>query len=140
MISAFQANAFQTNPLAFQIQSGDTHDGSSEGGKKPWHQRIEKEAVNKLAQEYRISRAKLREDIIFAMDGPAEAEVLSAIRPEVTHEELYSAPDFEPELKGLLSQTEALRRIARAVLEERARQEMLALEADDEEAITLLLH
>lgn len=103
----------------------DTHDGG-------WHQHIEKKKINELAKEYKSNRAKLREDIVFAMEGPAEAEVLKAIRPEVTDEEL--SVDFEPALAGLLSQTEALRRIARAVLEERARQD------DDEEAIMLLIH
>lgn len=115
----------------------DTHDG---GKKKPWHQKIEKRDIDDLAKTYKQSRAKLRADIIFAMDGPAESEVLEAIRPEVTQEELVGAPDFEPALAGLLSQTEALRKIAKAVLEERARQFEMELEAEDEEAVTILFH
>ena len=70
------------------------------------------------------------------MDGPAEVEVLDVIRSELEPEDYakWGAPDYEPELKSLLSQTEALRKIARAVLEEHARQE-----ADDEEDVALLL-
>ena len=125
-----QCNFIQTVPTwADAACNLDTHDGLD-----PWHQRIEKKAVDELARLYKSSRAKLREDIIFAMDGPAESAVLEAIRPEVTPEDLNVSPDFEPMLAGLLSQTEALRRIARAVLEERARHD------DDEEAIMLLIH
>ena len=126
-----QCNFIQTTPTwadAVCSLQPDTHDGG-------WHQKIEKKKVDEPAKLYKSSRAKLREDIIFAMDGPAESAVLEAIRPEVTPEDLNDAPDFEPMLAGLLSQTEALRKIARAVLEERAAQE-----ADDEEAVTLLLH
>ena len=112
----------------------DSHDG----GKKIWHQRIEKAAVDERAKSYRTHRQKLHEDILFALDGPAEAEVLDVIRSELEPEDFaqFGAPDYEPQLKSLLSQTEALRTIARLVLEEHAR----LAEQDDEEAIMLLLN
>ncbi len=114
------------------VSTVDTHDG-----RDPWHQRIEKSAVDERAKEYKFNRQKLREDIIFAMDGPIEGEVLDVIRSELEPEDFakFGAVDYEPQLKSLLSQTEALRKIARLVMEEHARQEQ-----DDEEAITLLLH
>ena len=115
----------------------DTHDG---GWKKHWHQRIQvaKKDIDERAASYRKNRERLREDILFAMDGPIEGEVLDVIRSELEPEDYakWGAPDYEPQLKSLMSQTEALRKIAKAVLEEHARQ----LENDEEEAVMLLLH
>ena len=109
----------------------DTHDG----GKKPWHQRIEKKWIDAKVKEYRSEREKLREDIIFAMDGPIEGEVLDVIRSELEPEDYaqFGAEDYEPQLKSLLSQTEALRKIAILVMEERMMQ-------DEEDAEFLLLN
>jgi hypothetical protein len=117
------------------VDSTDTHDG--DGKKKPWHQRIEKAEVDAKVKSYRSSRQKLAEDIRFAMDGPAEAPVLEAIRENLdpVEYEKMGSPDFEPELRGLLSQTEGLRKIARAVIEEHQRLEM----EDEEETIVALL-
>lgn len=114
------------------VSTSDTHDG---GKKRPWVQRIEvsKEDVDKRAKQYRLKREKLYEDIRFAMDGPIEAEVLDVIRSELEPEDYaqFGAEDYEPQLKSLLSQTEALRTIARLVLEEHERQ--------DEEDVEFLL-
>jgi len=132
----FDNVSFDGNLGGFDVDSiTDYHDG------KPWHQRIEKSEVDARAKLYRSSRERLREDIVFAMDGPAEGEVLDVIRSELEPEDFakFGVPDYEPELKSLLSQTEALRKIARAVLEEHARIEYEMAEQDDEEAIMLLL-
>lgn len=126
MATAFQSDAFQND--AFQIDAvaddTDTHDGFR---KKPWRQKyyIAKEEVNERAKSYRQYREKLNADIRFAMDGPIEEEVLDVIRSELEPEDFakFGAPDYEPELKSLLSQTEALRTIARLVMEEEARRE-----------------
>ena len=87
-------------------------------------------------KEYRFKKQKLHDDIRFAMDGPAEAPVLDVIREHLEPEdyEKFGAPDYEPQLKSLMSQTEGLRRIARAVLEEHQR-----LEDEDEEDSAMLL-
>ena len=109
----------------------DTHD-------KPWRQKLEfRDQVEARVKSYRQRREQLHEDIRFAMDGPAEAPVLDAIRSELEPEDYarFGAEDYEPKLHSLLSQTEALRQIARAVLMEHARQE----EEDEEEAIVMLL-
>lgn len=109
----------------------DKHDG--------WKQKLEytKEEVDARVKAYRLKREKLHEDIRFAMDGPAEAPVLEAIRSELEPEdyEKLGASDFMPELKSLMSQTEALRKIARAVMEEHKRLE----DEDDEDSAMLLL-
>lgn len=112
--------------------SSDKHDG--------WKQRVEysKEAVDARVKTYRQRREKLHEDIRFAMDGPAEAPVIEAIRDHISAEEYdqLGAPDFMPHLKGLMSQTEGLRQIARAVLAEHQRLE----DEDDEDSVMLLLN
>ena len=135
-----QCSFIQTVPIWADsaCNIGDTHDG----GRKPWYQKIEKSEVDKRAKEYRSSRERLRDDIVFAMDGPIEGEVLDVIRAELDPEDFakFGAPDYEPELRGLLSQTEALRKLAMLVLEERARVEMEMAEQDDEESIMLLLN
>jgi len=117
--------------------SADTHDG---GKRKPWRQRLEfgKDETEARAKEYRANRERLRQDIIFAMDGPIEAEVIDLVREHIEPEELaqLSAPDFEPQLRGLLSQTEALRNLAALVLSEHKRQE----DEDEEDVEILLLH
>lgn len=127
--TAFSTSAFSTN--AFSFDSGaDTHDG--------WRQRLEisKSSVDERVKAYRLRREKLHEDIRFAMDGPIEAPVLDVIREhlEPSDYEQFGAPDYEPQLKSLMSQTEGLRKIARAVLEEHAR-----LEEEDEEDSAMLL-
>jgi len=106
------------------ISTADTHDGRG-GSKKPWHQRIEKVKIDERAKSYRYDRKKLHEDILFAMDGPIEGEVLDVIRSELEPEDYakFGTPDYEPELKSLLSQTEALRKIARLVLEQHERED-----------------
>lgn len=117
----------------------ETHDGGG-GHRKPWHQKIyhapEKEIEAKV-RSYRMQREKLHADILFAMDGPAEGEVLDVIRAHVEPEDRaqFGAPDYVPQLHSLLSQTVALRQIAKAVLEEHNRQLI-----DDEESVFLLLN
>ncbi len=126
-----QCSFIQTNPTwGDLVCSIDFHDG---GTKKPWHQNLE---FRKRAESYRTDKEALAEDIRFALESPIESEVLDVIRENIEPEELkaLAAPDYEPELKSLLSQTEALRKIARLVMEEHERQ----MEADDEEAIMLL--
>ena len=125
------------NTPAPPVDTTDTHDGRR---KKPWHQRIEvsKRDIAERAKSYRSDRQKLREDIIFAMDGPIEGEVLDVIRSELEPEDFknFGAEDYEPQLKSLLSQTEALRSIARLVLEEHERMEL----QDEDDVEFLLLH
>lgn len=137
MATAFQLNTFQNN--AFQIVVAAATTAKGDGKRKPWYQRIEvsKEDVDARAKLYRLKREKLHEDIRFAMDGSIEEPVLDVIRSELEPEDYaqFGAEDYEPQLKSLLSQTEALRTIARLVLEEHARLEM----EDEEESILLLL-
>lgn len=119
------------------VTTRDTHDG---GKRKPWYQRLEfvKEETEGRAKSYRSNREQLRADIIFAMDGPIEDEVLNIVREHIDPEELeaLAAPDYEPELRGLLSQTEALRHLAALVLAEHKRQ----MDEDEEDVELLLLH
>ena len=135
MTTAFQSNAFQEN--AFQIDASasttDTHDGI-------WRQRIyraPKDEIEAKVKSYRKQREKLHADILFAMDGPAEGEVLDVIREhlEPAEYEAMAAPDYEPQFHSLMSQTVALRQIARAVIEEHERQEI-----DEEDSVMLLLN
>lgn len=117
----------------------DTHDGAKPK-RKPWYQRLEfvKEETDERARSYRSNREQLRRDILFAMDGPIEAETLDIIREHMEPAEMerLSAPDYEPELRGLLSQTEALRHLAALVLSEQKRQD----DEDEEDIEMLLLH
>lgn len=137
MATSFFGGAFFGGEFfnAAVVTAKDTHDG---GRKKPWRQRIEysKEAVDERALAYRQSRERLRADIVSAMDGPAEPAVLDVIREHLAPEDhvALAAPDYEPELRGLLSQTEALRELAALVIAEERRRE-----DEDEETVELLL-
>ena len=131
--TAFSTSAFSVGAFDFgstSVSTTDTHDG--------WHQRLEirKEDVDERVKAYRFKKQKLHDDIRFAMDGPAEAPVLDVIRDHLEPDdyEKFGAPDYEPQLKSLMSQTEGLRRIARAVMEEHKR-----LEDEDEDDSAMLL-
>lgn len=119
----------ETKPNYITVTSTvDKHDG------KPWHQRVQ--FVKKRAESYRQDIKNLESDIRSAMGSGAEEGVLDVIREHMDPEERQklAAPDYEPELKSLLSQTEALRKIARLVMEEEARKQ------EDEEEVALLIH
>ena len=91
--------------------------------------------VEERALAYRASRDRLRADIILAIDGPQEAEVLEIIRENLGDEqEALSIPDYEPDLRGLLAEMSALKKIAEfALAEERRRED------EDEADVELLL-
>ena len=91
--------------------------------------------IEARASAYRRSREKLRADIVLAIDGPQEAEVLEIIRDNLGDERAaLAAPDYEPNLRGLLAEMSALRRIAEiAIAEEKRRID------EDESDVELLL-
>lgn len=105
----------------------DLHDGGEA-------ERVRDEVIAR-AKSYRASRERLRADIILAMDGPQEAEVLEVIRENLGDErEALATPDYEPELRGLLAEMSALKRIAAIALAEEKRRF-----AEDEADVEMLL-
>lgn len=128
MANAFQSNAFQKN--TFQIDA-DTRDGVTQEEDERLRRVVEERALS-----YRRSREKLRSDIILAMEGPQEAEVLSVVESSLGEEREYLfTPDYEPELRGLLSEMNALKRIAQIALSEQRRR----FQEDEEDVEFLLL-
>ena len=91
--------------------------------------------VEERAKAYRASRERLRADIVLAIDGPQEAEVLEIIEGTLGDERAALAtPDYEPNLRGLIAEMSALRRIAEiAIAEEKRRID------EDEADVELLL-
>lgn len=133
MATAFQSDAFQNN--AFQIDA-DTRDGGRNIRRVFYEEEEVREEVNARALEYRRNRERLRADIILAMDGPREQEALAVIEEHLGDErEALSAPDYEPELRGLLAEMSALKRIAALALAEEKRR----FDEDEEDVEFLLL-
>ena len=134
MTTAFQADAFQTQTLAFQIGATpdvidvDTHDGGKK--RKPWLQKLEYAEDEPL----QIPRNRLREAIQQAMLGPQAEEV----REEL---EAFSQPSEAKPFLETLDIPAIAREIGRLVylrIEiERIEQERLAAE-DDEDVLLLI--
>lgn len=132
MATAFQSDAFQSD--AFQIEASDTHDGGR-NIRRVYDEEDIFEEIELRTARYRRSKEKLRADIVLAIDGPQEAEVLEIIRDNLGDErEAIATPDYEPNLRGLLAEMSALRRIAEiAIAEEKRRID------EDESDVELLL-
>ena len=88
------------------------------------------------ARAYRNSRSRLRSDLLLAIDGPQAPEVLEVMREAIPEELERAAPDYEPELKGLLADMSALRKIAEIALADERRR----TDEDEEDVELLLLH
>ena len=128
MSTAFQSNAFQTT--AFQIDSTDTHDGYSAE-----EDELLRQQVQARADAYRASKERLRSDLILAMEGPQESEAIEVLRDAIPAELAKAAPDYEPDLRAMLSDMRSLEHIARLALNEERRR----FEEDEEEVEFLLL-
>lgn len=86
------------------------------------------------AAAYRQSRERLRADLLLAIDGPQEAEAIAVLREAAPEELAKAAPDYEPDLRALLADMGALKRIAALAISEQRRRD-----DEDERDVELLL-
>ena len=113
--------------LFAQGLAGDTHDGFDADEVR--------RRVDERAAEYRRSRERLRADIVLAMDGPQEPQVVALVDAYIGDERAeLEKPGYEPELRGLVAEMSGLRRMAElAIAEEKRRFD------EDERDVELLL-
>ena len=126
----FSGLSFDGRIGGFDVDStADKHDGYK-------RQRIEvgSDELEERVKEYKARHERLREDILFAMDGPQAEEVREVLAE--AEPAMESAEDYASNLSALLAEQSLLREIARFAIAEHQRR----LDEDEDDVIALVLH